>query len=92
MYTDSGHGDTLNEISKGAYMNELEKILNGPESPKPAEVTIPIQITKPTAAANKAHCLTDQENSIAAASVGSHIYRSPATYLADNPVIKAYKQ
>ena len=73
-------------------MNDLDKLLNTPDSPKPSESIIPKQITTLSAAANKAHCLTDQETSIAAASVGSHIYRSAANFLADNPEVKGFKK
>jgi hypothetical protein len=73
-------------------VNELDKLLNAPNSPTVTETAIPKPIAKPTAAANKSHCLTDQENCIAAASVGSHIYRSAANFLADNPEVKVFKK
>lgn len=63
-------------------MNELEKILNDSETPKPAEPKPPKQVEKPTPAANKATGLADQERAIAAASVGSVVFRSAATFLA----------
>ena len=69
-------------------MNELEKLLNQPEGPKPTDTAIPKVIEKPTAAAMKASTLSDQDQAIAAASVGSSVYRSAATYLAANSVIK----
>jgi hypothetical protein len=72
-------------------MNELDKLLNAPDSPNVTETLIPKQIAKPTAAANKAHCLSGQETSISAASAGSPIYRSAANYLADNPEVKVFK-
>jgi hypothetical protein len=73
-------------------MSDLAKLLNEPETLNPTESIIPKQITKPTAAANKAHCLADQDICVAAASVGSHIFRSAATYLAANPVVIGYKK
>ena len=73
-------------------MNELDKLLNAPNSPTVTDSAIPKQTAKPTAAANKSHCLIDQENSIAAASAGSHIYRSAANFLTDNPEIKVFKK
>lgn len=73
-------------------MNELDKLLNAPKSTTVTEIITPKQTAKPTAAANKAHCLSDQENSISAASVGSHIYRSAANFLADNPEVKVFKK
>jgi hypothetical protein len=94
LYTGSGHGGTLTEIPKGAHMNELDKLLNAPDSsnPKSSESIIPKKTEKLTAAANKALYITDQENSIAAASAGSHIYRSAANFLADNPEVKGFKK
>lgn len=73
-------------------MSDLAKLLNEPETLNQTESVIPKQITKPTAAANKAHCLSDQDSCLAAASVGSHIFLSPATYLAANPVVIGYKK
>ena len=77
-------------------MNELDKLLNTPDSSIPnapvTESIIPKKTEKLTTAANKAHCLTDQETSIAAASAGSHIYRSAANFLTDNPEVKIFKK
>jgi hypothetical protein len=72
-------------------MNELEKILNAPESPIPTEVVIPKPIVKPTPAANRANGLAAQDDTIASASIGSRIYRSASNYLADNPAPVTYK-
>jgi len=52
-------------------------------------------IIKPTvavAAANKANTLSAQENTIAAASVGSALFRSADTLLVDIPKIKGHTQ
>lgn len=68
-------------------MNDLDKLLNEPEAPKLIETVIPKQITKPTAAANKAHCLAEQDNSIAAASVGGAVFRSSKTLLVAGPEV-----
>lgn len=73
-------------------MSELDKLLNEPKVPKQTESIIPKQITKLTAAANKANILAEQENTIAAASAGSHIYRSAANFLATNPEVKGYQK
>ena len=92
MYTGSEHEGTLTQITKGAHMSELDKLLNGHECPKVMEAIIPKQTEKPTAAANKAHCLSDQEKAIAAAGVGGCVFRSAATFLAAIPEIKGYKK
>jgi len=63
-------------------MNELEKLLNEPQSPKVIEADIPKQIEKPTPAANKANALIAQDKAIAAASVGSPVFRTAAAFLA----------
>ena len=71
-------------------MSELDKLLNEPEAPKQTETIIPKPITKPTAAANKANTLAEQEDTIAAASAGSSIFKSAKDFLADNPEVKGY--
>jgi hypothetical protein len=63
-------------------MNELEKILNESETPKPTEPKAPKPVEKPTPAANKANGLAAQEKAIAAASVGGVVFRSPVAFLA----------
>ncbi|MEI8352336.1 MAG: hypothetical protein WCG36_08490, partial [bacterium] len=85
-------GSTLIEIAKGENMSELDRLLNNPEGSKQTEIKIPKVMEKPTAAANKANGLADQEKTISSASVGSSVFRSAATYLADNPVIKGYQK
>jgi hypothetical protein len=92
MYTGSGHGGTLTQITKGAHMSELDKLLNEPKAPKQTESIIPKQITKLTAAANKANILAEQENTIAAASAGSPLFKSSKDFLADNPEVKGFKK
>ena len=73
-------------------MNELEKILNEPEAPKQTETNIPKQEKKPTAAANRAKALAEQDNSIAAASIGGAVFRSAKTFLEASPEIKGYQK
>ena len=90
MYTGSGHGGILDEIAKGAHMNELEKLLNEPECLKPTVTESPKQKEKPTAAANKANILIAQEKAIAAASVGGAAFRSAAAFLAASLEVKGY--
>jgi len=72
-------------------MNELEKILNEPEAPKLIESIIPIVLVKQTPAANRANLIAEQDKTIASASIGSHIYRSTATFLADSLEFKVLK-
>lgn len=55
------------------------------------EVLTPIIEKRNDPATNKANALSAQAEAIAAASVGSSVFRSAATYLADHPVIKGYK-
>lgn len=73
-------------------MNDLDTLLNGPDGLKQTTPAIPQPKEKPTPAANKAHGLAEQDLTIASASIGSHIYRSPATFLTDNPEVKGYKK
>jgi hypothetical protein len=65
-------------------MNKLETLLNEPEAPKLPVTESPKPVEKPTAAASKANTLDAQERAIAAASVGSAVFRSAAAYLAVN--------
>lgn len=73
-------------------MSKLETLLNDPASPTLTETAVPQltgtlttePIAKPTAASNKANTLAAQDRAIAAASVGSAVFRSAAAYLAIN--------
>ncbi|MEI6562869.1 MAG: hypothetical protein WCO42_01025 [bacterium] len=73
-------------------MNDLNKLLNEPEVPKLTVNNISKKIEKPTAAAIKANILAAQENTMAAASVGSPLFRSAKDFLVANPEVKAYKK
>ena len=74
-------------------MTELEKLLNEnePENLKLAETESPKQIKKPSAATFKANTLAAQEITIAAASVGSALFRSAKDFMEDIPKTKGYK-
>ena len=63
-------------------MNDLDRLLNEPKCPNVTEAIIPKLIEKPTAAANKALGLADQDHILAAASAGSSVFKSAKDYLA----------
>ena len=73
-------------------MNDLDKLLNHPEVPILAENAIPKLKEKPTAAANKANTLAAQDSTIAAASVGSPLFKSAKDFHEANSVVKGYKK
>ena len=85
-------GGTLAQITKGTHMNELEKILNKSDNPKLAETEKTKQAEKPTPAANKANAIIAQGKAIAAASTGSPVFRSAATFLAASLEVRGLKK
>ncbi len=75
-------------------MNELEKLLNEnePGNQNLADAGVPKPIKKPSVASLKANTLAAQENTIAAASIGSALFRTAQDFVADIPKPKGYKE
>ncbi|MEI6148976.1 MAG: hypothetical protein WCS01_07760 [bacterium] len=73
-------------------MNELEMLLNKTDGTKQTATESPKKVAKPTAAANKANGLADQEKAIAAASIGGAVFRSAAAFLAATPPVRGYQK